>query len=424
MSSEIITAKLTYFAFYLPEIRIGFGLPIFCRAGDKRNYIQIVDELANTISHFRQIEDLDAVLDVKSTQQLEIKLGDAPIYIFIDASGRIIIGQISDISDRLSGIINDRNLPPGIRLQIAELIGSQTDKTRLRQLVGKQIRNSSVGSSSTTSFYRSIYYQERRASKVAASRKIKVEQLDSSVDRLLDEMPILEAHETTVRHRLTIEDKNDLINIEESQTRLLKSQGVIVAEINVENRDSSVKDVIIAGPWRKNKSEITTSSSRVSYKDVNTIFYYQNDDASIIRDQQFRGVTEIKEMTIIIIATKRQEDRIALLLSYIIFRENMWHVLLRGYYFDRGWFARMALGIIKKDLLVPAPDLNHSMRIVKTLDGILKLTHLQSKGRFLVGIAKYMGRYAPVRDFLTNLSRHNTSNFLSDYYSDVDRYIS
>jgi hypothetical protein len=134
---------------------------------------------------------------------------------------------------------------------------------------------------------------------------------------------------------------------------------------------------------------------------------------------------ESQDLSVQIIVTPRQEERIALLLSFILSGHVSWKMLVRGYYFDRGYFARIALGTIKREFLV-RDELDENRRLEKiamVIETLLKTALINGKGKFMLGIAKYMGHNGEVRHLMARLMKKYSGVSVREYETEIRQYL-
>ncbi len=193
--------------------------------------------------------------------------------------------------------------------------------------------------------------------------------------------------------------------------------GVPILRMHVNPREAKF-EYIFAGPWRKGKSEVISKDDGFQFIQLRTIFWYREFDLldTLLEETSF-------ELSAKIIMARNQEERIAILLSYAAYKQPCWHLAIRSYYHDRGQFARNAIGIVRRDLIgvdqYAAPDLH----VVRTIDMIYKSAILNVKGRFLLAVAKYMGRLEVVRDYINSRLRNTQSFSVVSYQKEISNYL-
>jgi hypothetical protein len=287
--SQISQAKLISYAPYSQD-PVGFALPIFCQINDPgRPFVQIIDEIEQTIHHFRPL-DSSEYTPLHSVPSLLAAAGDRPIYAFID-NREAIIGALPDISERLRTLIEKSDVSVFTRLQIAELIGTREEKAHFRELVDKNIKKLGIWSSRNESFKESVAYTEMwdRELAGAVSRAEKEAVLKSRGSRYLN-IATGQARENTVSSDVLADSSRRNSHLKKREQRQFEAHGKTIAEIKTYYEDE-IEQTILAGPWIVGRSLVRSEDSKVEYVDMQTIVLYDMIRNRMIRNQWPRSRT-------------------------------------------------------------------------------------------------------------------------------------
>jgi hypothetical protein len=429
MSKMALYGDLASYVKYIPELDIGFNLPLFkCDDSDVR-YVQIVNDFDGTIKYFARLDET-----VESTPiplpLIRLNSGEPQAYVFTDYSKRIIAGQLNTIKHLLRDMMQSTDIPAGIGLKIAELVGFDRERGKFRRLTIKKIQGLSLGEKTSRALKRSFRFQDRL--------KLKHSKFPNLGNSLIFSAPIIQEAPSMIQEAPSMiqeapsmiqeapralefwRGKDDFLveeTLPQPNFRVQRFARVPILRMPVTSRESQL-EYIFAGPWRKGKSQVIAKDAGFQFIQLRTIFWYREFDLldTLLEETAF-------ELSAKIIMARNQEERIAILLSYAAYKQPCWHLAIRSYYHDRGQFARNAIGIARRDLIgvdkYAAPDLH----LVRTIDMIYKSAILNVKGRFLLAVAKYMGGLEVVREYINSRLRNTQSFSVVSYQKEISNYL-
>lgn len=405
-------ARLIGYLPYEENNFVGFMLPIFSYGNERGNYIQIVDDIVGRIREFKRFGDGEE-LSVVCTSGMAVRRGDFPIFVFIDSLGEILSGSIFELSAKLEIVLKRGGIPISVALQIAELLNKEDLVQTYRARVASQIAMLSRNQNSVSSFFESA--ASMRIGKSADGDIVSPDYNSAGyIDRIINDGVKL-----TDRFREREPARS------RSQTTVLAVEAhpyrVNVAQIEF-HEDKKLQSVVFAGPWYRN-SAVAYSDNGIIYDSARTIFLFGSASANTVLYSS-RGF-DARAMLYEIISIKRQEERIARLLSFILLGNHFWELVLTGYYYDHGQFARSSLGLIKRMLLSEkrSQPRIREFEIISIIDMLLKNAMMETRSRFLLGAARYMGRDPDVKLLITRFMHRNSPRSLYKYQSEIAHYL-
>lgn len=345
---------------------IGFALPIFSHQTETHKVtIQEVDEVTGRITSFRSLEQTDFPSIRANGPSLMV--GDKPIYAFFSTAEDVHVGTLDILRPMLEKVAEDSSSRQDLVLQIRELIGSADEKKIARVRMQRQILKEH-GIVAARSFYEGSVLQS-----VMWSCLLSTTTNERMARRILKARPSLSATITSTG-KITL----DLLALSEQDRAAIDSSKLltmILLEFDPEpnNRPTAIlADNSYAPDIRRN--------------------------TEVLLDQ--------------ISLTKRQEERVAVLLSAILDNPLVGKSAILQYQTDKAKFADWAVKEIRQLLL--NTDWSSDERIVASLvPRFFARQYPMSRGDLLFFLAKHLGKWPLVREAIRGSLKKTQSLFVS-----------
>jgi hypothetical protein len=135
--------RLSGYIPYSPSDSQGFAMPLFQQGTESCWYTQVSDGLRAPTAH---VVRFDVASDpvVALTSEVTVREQDRPVFVFI-VRGSLVAGHLGDVRDDLERYASQDSSEPAVRLQIAELVGNQSERRRARQEMTMVIEKLSGG---------------------------------------------------------------------------------------------------------------------------------------------------------------------------------------------------------------------------------------------------------------------------------------
>lgn len=347
----------------------GFTLPLFRKIGDHEYiYIQIVDDYNQTITEFRKIIS-DTNYKEFEFNYNSISVGNKQIFVFIRNSGEAIYGEIHEIENDLKSILETDELNSGIKLQIAHFVGSDEDKIKTRHAVYNNIAAKS-GSESARLFRENslapFLFWERVS--IAAKNEAAARRMHS--------------------HRYKVAFAFDKEGNLEIDTSAWDENDYSIIRINEIRRDiqGELNSLSIEGKAPNNDNAIETDN--------------KNDN---LYNNILRKISN----------SKRQEERVSLLLQAYSEDTEIGNRVIKTYKNDRSKFADSAISTIKEQLSsAPNNKIKHLI-ISKIISALFSKAFPYNRGFLLYYSAIHLGRNREIARTINHiLGKTNSAHVL------------
>lgn len=378
--SGLINARLRLIGYmsYCAESD-NFMLPIF---GDDMLpnlfAIQYVDELSSVVSGFKKVE-----LDQKDFRSTSLKVyagvGDDPIYVFLDDQRNISAGKLADLKAVFSQYETKNPNNSGTILQIKELIGDQDAKRAAR----KKVRNLMFDHSSETV-----------AKNFLEGSVLKTELWNI----LLKYSPSRDAALNILNARPKL-----LANIDESNRVSIDLSALSpddYGNLSIENiiRDLQREIDGTVRPDRQVEDEVFVELS-FSIEDID------------------RHVSRARSLG-------RQEERVAVILSYLLSDYDLGKEVVKSYKGDRSGFANEAMRLISSTMIHNRPKNYSNDALVEMLIAQLyKRCFPMNRGALLYYFAKHLGEYENLNASLRDLWESSGAVFVHQWDNEISEQL-
>lgn len=356
---------------------IGFALPIFSDQADSPKLtIQEVDEITGRIVKFRPLDYSGTSL--MSVDGPSLRVGDEQIYAFLTGAGKINVGPLVSLRPILEQFAEENLSRTALILQIRELIGNAEEKKVARVRMQRRIAEQQ-GQSAARSFYEgSVLRNAMWACLLAAAPNEKMAR------RILEARASLSASITS--NGTIAFDLSALTQQDQAAIDLSKILAKLLLEFEPEPN---------ARP--------TTLLSEGSYgADVG-----QNIEALLEQ----------------ISRTRRQEERVALLIASILDNPAVGKSTLLRYQGDKAKFADWTIQEIRRLLL--NTEWSSDERIVASLvPKLFTRQYPMSRGNLLLALAKHLGKWPAVNEAIWATLGRTQSMFVDWYRKEIEEELS
>jgi hypothetical protein len=356
--------------------QIGFALPIFSHRTDaKKMAIQEVDEITGRVIGFTAIEQTDGSLIQSDGPSLVV--GDEPIYAFMESVDSVHAGTLRFLRATLEKVVAESESRPDLILQIRELIGSAEEKKVARAKMQNSILQAH-GTEAARSFYEgSVLRSAMWSCLLSTAHNEKMARRILSVRSSLSASIASTGGITFDLSALTPQDQNAI-----DQTKLLAK---ILLEFDPE------------------------PSARPT---------------TILSDNYSPDVRRSTEVLLEQIShAKRQEERVAMLLSAILDNPIIGKSALLQYRSDRAKFADWAVKEISRLLL--NTDWSSDERIIAALIPTFFTRHYPlSRADLLLALAKHLGKWPLVSEAIKGKLAKTRSIFIHLRRAEIEKELS
>ncbi|WP_316198524.1 hypothetical protein [Bradyrhizobium sp. SZCCHNS2002] len=345
----------------LSKMDCGFALPVFSHPEHRHNLaIQEIDELTGRIVGFRTLEDANE-------QELPlngpfVELGDEQLYVFVSSSNNVHVGTLVALRPKLKQFSEDNVSKSDIALQIAELVGSPEER-KIARIRMQKLFLRSQGAAAARYFYEGSALRSALWSCLISTAAS--EELARRILALRSHLSADINSDGTIALDLSALSENDQIDI---------NREAVISKmlLEFEPAPSSRPDTILEDD---SNTEIGIHTANLLHK--------------------------IKQV-------KRQEERIAILLSAILDTPLIGKSALLQYQNDNAKFANWALAEIR-GLLLNTEWSSDERLIASLIPRFFTRQYPLSRGDLLVFLAKHLGKWPAVRaEIFKCLSRTNS----------------
>jgi hypothetical protein len=320
------------------QVGPGFHLPIFTSSDQAGQFVQVSNSLGTEIEKFCLFESLaEGIMWIES--DLFSDVGCEPIFVFVDNRGKVACGPRSQIAERL----RPENLDSAQSLQFAELVGSDAERLRARELAVKAYGDGTI---SSQFMFASI-----------------------SAQAIWD---------TLISSSVTVSARNEL----------LVHRRLLMLLSNIET-DEIIPDEI----WEKISPLISIDRNELRNLLSNVLPKYSiltkidiDVDENYNNDEKFFGLIN----TISYIS--RQEERSAFLLELLIEDPDKAKFILERHT-DRGQVARAVWDDVRRSMGHLKSSSHREQFAASMVQRIFSLSHSFTRGETLYYLAKRLGRY-------------------------------
>lgn len=354
-----------------------FALPIFARDDSStKKFVQEIDELTGFVKGFREIHTSPMLL---SSQALEIKVGEKPIYAFILENETMCAGDLSALEPQLRAFLARCPDQPAILLQIAELVGSEQEKQSARSRMGNVIAYSNGQDSRRAFFSGSVALTDtwnallRNATSDDAARRI-----------------LLQRSKIIVEQRPNSEFHIDLSAIAESD----------YASANVGHDISKItkgihNDLVPSRPLSDRKEYVLGNPAYEGQK-------------KLLSEREMQSVSELLQL---LNKATWQEARLAILFDSILSDFTVGRAALSMYETERGKFAASIFAAARDAFRIA--DSRGSPEALTIVQELVKLAYRtaypMSRGKLLSQFAIYLSKYQPINAVIENFLRSTSA---------------
>jgi hypothetical protein len=356
----------------------GFALPLLAHPDHVRlRLVQEIDEYRNVVCGFQVLEDYSADDAVALTGPFST-LGGEPIHVFIAETGGLHAGRLDEISPFLNDFVNRCPHEHAVILQIRELIGTDQQKRDARLAVRRDI-NRAAGASAAGSFYegdvlRTVLWQhilETAADEDAAKRILRVR---PRLSALIQPGGYIELD-------LRALDVRDYARVDQASLR---------EKLSAEFSQTSGDD--LPAPHHDIKPSNLLQTGRVS------------------------------ELLNAINRTRRQEERIAILIDTFLKDRELGLSALAQYKEDRGKFATWALHELRSSLMFsrarsPSAD---EEAVANLIPRFFTKAFPLSRGDLLYLLAWHLAKWPKINAAIRYSLNKTRSMFVNAYRAQIE----
>jgi hypothetical protein len=340
----------------LGQDTVGFALPILSYLLDPPLFaIQEVDELTGCVCSFRTFSPDGSSLVSKMGPS--VRIGDKPFYAFIDTAGNAHLGKLKTLSPVLAQFAAANPDRLGLSLQIRELIGTDQEKKTARTEMRKFLLEKQ-GSAAARSFYEGSVLRS-----VLWSRLLSTAINSEMAKRILG-----------VRGRLSAK---------------VDSDGTITLDLSCLSRED-----LAAIDTTKLIDSILLEYDPQPEKPARSV---------VEKNGEIHDFAEVqREVDILVrrmIAARRQEERIALMISAILRNPPVGKTALLQYPADKAKTAEWAFKELRRILIETKGTSSRSDELLISLliPKILSQQYHMTRGDLLFFLAKHLGSWPVVK---------------------------
>ena len=354
-SSKPINVTLTGYIPYSQNVGPAFALPIFSAPAQPGRYlVQEVDECTNVIGGFRLAAVQEDFLTPVS-KNMTVRIGEKIVFVFIDERGEVLAGNLTEIAPALRVFLRPEVAWPGLRVQIAALIGSEKEKHRAYRFFEKHLTRNLSSSAPARIFRASVEYSktwnlllsEARTNdqkrKVLASRS-RINLFRANTSQNSSEIIKLYSDRINYNSGLGFEtgpteevDSRNFIALEKTRITV---NGKMIAVISCGFSKTSVNYVV--GPWRPGFSLFSVPDiDNIRAENIKTIFMFH------INNFNKRLYAKTQELAANIVTLPSQNDRVLKLLRNYLDHPSEANWVINAYLHDTGKFIMLALHLVR-----------------------------------------------------------------------------
>ncbi|MCA1433354.1 hypothetical protein I6F33_10230 [Bradyrhizobium sp. BRP20] len=353
---------------------VGFALPIFSRSTQTiAPLIQVIDEISGQITGFRVLEG--PKLQFLLARGPSAALGDEQIYAFIAAPGKFHFGTLDTLRTRLEHFAEANASRAGLVLQIRELIGSPQEKKSARIRM-RRILLDEQGSEAAKSFY------------------------EGSVLR-------------SVLWRCLVSGATD----REMATRILNSRGRLSAEIKTDGSIAIDISALSSEDQAAIDRKVLSEKILLEFDPQPTGTIRARDDYRLNFEQDAKNLLDQ------LARIRRQEERMAVLMSTILDNPLVGKAALVEYGRDRAKFADWTVKELRKifmDTNWPSDE-----RVIATL--VPKLFTKQyplARGDLLLYLARHLAKWPVVKSAIQKCLERTNSMLVDLQRAEIEKALS
>jgi len=360
----------------------GFALPLL--AHPERNdlrLVQEIDEYRNVVSGFRLLEDYTPADAIPINGPLAA-IGKEFVHVFVTEIGLLHAGNLGEISSFLEEFAGGHPDEHAVILQIRELVGTDQEKKIARLIMRRDIGRD-AGANAAAAFYEGDILRT-----ALWSRILKTAPDEDSARRILRVRPQLSAHiqqDGGVKLDLSALDIRDYSRI---------NQDTLRAELLAEFRPPS---------------------------DDTTILTLHGD----IKPENVLQAGKVSELISRTSGTRRQEERVAILIDAILRDRKTGMSALVQYKTDKAKYATWALRELRSSLLF---NQNRSVPtdeevIANLIPRFFTKAFPLSRGDLLYHLARHLAKWPKVNTAIRHSLNKTHSMFVNAYRKQIEELL-
>lgn len=350
----------------------GFFLPVFTSPGEKGIFIQEVSPDGDMITGFIKLASSDGQF-LSVHVNLSSRVGDQPIFVFMNRAGKSICGRLDTIGNELKEIAPEA-ASPGVALQIADLVGSRAERRSARSEAFNHVAARFGGSLANRSLTNSVVIQCVWDTLAAAA------------------------------------------NDQEALLELSRLRRLIALSVNL-----GLPEVFPDGIWEHVSGLVSINRESLraqldeelpddgSSATVGTQLQMDLDEPNA--SELEKGLRRVGRAT-------RQEERIAIVMEQLLSNPPVGHYLLRTHT-DKSELARLAIKTMLDNLpTLDEPGPNEQF-LAKLAGWLFKNAFPMGRGELLLYLARHLGKYPSIADAIRTITDQSSSYYVARWRDEI-----